>query len=397
MNILLLVDGTPSDDASGGNLTILGMLQAMCLKENIVTLLNVQKLKTSMYSYRSGKSGPSLELTREIDVTSSSTIKFWAKFVGDVPGFAFQEFVSELHTNEMFELVLTYHWNGAAALPKLPGVVCISLLGDPLHTPYELQIERRSDPFSRVKLALIKFQLKRIMRMCIKNSTHVGAFAHGHKLDYEKILGQSCHYLQTPMNTSPRNPSRLRKYQASFDSLQFVHLGATTGTLTRNSLRWLNDHIFDPVNRNPLFSRIDWLFIGRNYSQFVNEFPNILNSPNTRFVDHLEDLDELTGQNSILVVASKIELGIRTRILTAFLLGIPVLSDSSSKFGIPELQDFHNYFEYETVNQFWEKVGTICENPKLLNQVASQAQFDLDQYFSLDNFYQGIQKISKNS
>jgi glycosyltransferase involved in cell wall biosynthesis len=61
-----------------------------------------------------------------------------------------------------------------------------------------------------------------------------------------------------------------------------------------------------------------------------------------RLLGHLEQPDEELKTADALLVPSRIPLGIRVRIVTAFSYGCPVVTHESSRLGIPELDHGRN-------------------------------------------------------
>lgn len=390
--ILLLTDGDPNDTSNGGNLTILGILQSLCSHGHEVTLINTSKFMSQIQVYKWDES--KLQKQSEEPISARSSRNKISDFVGSFPGLSFRSEVDRLNTEGQFDAVFSYHWNGASAIPKGLNLPIFCFLGDPLDIPYSFQVHGNKSISAKLRIYFVQSILRFQMQRFIPKNAVIGVFSFGHTKYYSKILKRKCNYVRTPIQSKLISTYTRSDRLSNSNSITLVHLGVPTGTVTRNSLNWLDKVIFPIVESDSVLSSIRWLFIGQNFSDYQYQFPQIFSSTKVSFVDHIQDLGELDTLRSVLVVPSDIKLGIRTRILTAFQLGMPVLSHSSSEFGIPELRDLHNYYSFTNPDQFIEKLRLIIADPELRAVISEGARSDVSEQFSLRNFYHSIFRMS---
>jgi glycosyltransferase involved in cell wall biosynthesis len=392
--VIIVADGEPNDQSNGGNLTILGILKAMSLHYDEVYFFNSSAEETSLKIHKNGE----LSSIKNLKISTSFARKknFLGEFVGFFPGSGFKDTLTQLCEEFDFELVISYHWNGAAAVSNGIKAKVICLLGDPLDLPYSFQFSKKISISAKIKIKLIQLLLRYFMRKFVPSRAQIGVFSFGHIEHYEEIFKRKCNYIRTPIIIKKEIKTHSNNYIRSPSSLTLLHLGIPSGTVTRRSLEWLDKFVFPQLNETSHLSRINWLFVGKNFELYEKVFPNIFISDRVKFVNHVEDFSNLPTDSTILVVPAQIELGIRTRILTAFNFGIPVLSHKSSEFGIPELEDLRNYFAFTDLGEFFEKVELILTDPNLRISISQQARFDLEQLFSVEAFYNSAKLLFFN-
>ncbi|HQV06866.1 MAG TPA: glycosyltransferase [Chitinophagaceae bacterium] len=157
--------------------------------------------------------------------------------------------------------------------------------------------------------------------------------------------------------------SDLQNIYQSGSSNRLLFLGNEEHFPNKDGLDWFLTKIFPMVvKENPAANLI---VTGEWTNDFTIKFKNLP----VQFPGFVDDLHEFLS-SAILIVPIRIGGGIRIKILSAMVKGLPIVSTSVGAHGIPYLQSGNNIFIEDGAIQFANRVNQLLQSPALRNKLS---------------------------
>lgn len=234
------------------------------------------------------------------------------------------------------DVAFVYHWDALAATDGL-AIPRFGAVGDP---PQLSHLYRFRDelPHPRALRRIVRLQtqlrvqpgvLVRLLNACAAS----GAFAAHHAAWLRSHGAAGCRYLHTPVPDVAGAQWREQREAALADAPASVLLiGHLKGVVTLEGLRRFAKEILPRLEEAGVETRI-----AGGYDP-PSDLSRALDRPSVRLLGHLEGAEDELRRARALIVPNSIPLGIRVRIITAWSLGVCVVSHVANTGGIPELE-----------------------------------------------------------
>ena len=242
------------------------------------------------------------------------------------------------------DAVFVYHFEGLAA-SRTVDAPRLAAVGDPPHLPVWYRL-RDGLPHPRALRGLVRVQAVlrhqpdlavRLLNEC----SACGAFAAHHAARLRRRGAVDCEYLRTPVPDPLGDGWRAeRDRMTAHRRPRLLLLGHLRGIVTIDGLRVFAQQVLPTLERRLGADGFEVRVVGGH--EPPPEVRRAFARPSVRLLGHLEQPDEELKTADALLVPSRIPLGIRVRIVTAFSYGCPVVTHESSRLGIPELDHGRN-------------------------------------------------------
>jgi len=229
-----------------------------------------------------------------------------------------------------------YHWDALAATHGL-AVPRLGAVGDPPQLSHLYRFrEELPHPRALRRVFRLQAQLRLQPRLLVRllNACEAsGAFAAHHAAWLRAHGAHDCRYLHTPVpDVAGANWREQRDAAIAFAPPSVLLVGHLKGVVTLEGLRRFVKEILPRLEEAGVETRI-----AGGYHP-PPDLERALDRPSVRLLGHVENADAEFRRSHVLLVPNAIPLGIRVRIVTAWSLGVAVVSHDANAQGIPELE-----------------------------------------------------------
>ena len=203
---------------------------------------------------------------------------------------------------------------------------------------------------------------------CLKQYDGVVTFSGVDKAELEKSIPVKVFNSPFPVENQPN--INTEKFQIE----KVIFLGGESHYPNLDGLHWFLSS-FNWAENHSVKIKI----IGRWSQAIVDHYKDL------KYVEFLGFVDDLNGylKNSVMIVPLRIGSGIRTKILEAFTLGVPVISTSIGIEGIPAVDRKH-YFKADTIQEFEVVIEELTKNPSQAIEIAERSKVELSPLYEVD-------------
>jgi glycosyltransferase involved in cell wall biosynthesis len=162
-------------------------------------------------------------------------------------------------------------------------------------------------------------------------------------------------------------------------NLNMLHLGGLSHFPTFRSIAFLLEEVF-PLLAPAVLERIRLDVAGtvpdephvRRIVEIASRYPHV------RFRGFIPNIRDAYAGVDVHLVAATEATGLRTRIIEAFALGVPVISTTIGARGIAGLRPGENIFIADQAPAYAELLSTLAVNGEALQRVSQQAKATYD-------------------
>lgn len=229
---------------------------------------------------------------------------------------------------------------------------------------------------------------RRILNYARKNCAFSLGFKHlslvtlcpYHSLDY-KLKGFNFGVLPwfSPANQKLANQQLLHLSSTKVkSSIKILHLGDLRTSASMSSLKMLS-LIFKSLRRFSVKTDFEFLMVGVTSASAERSLLRDVGS-DTRFkvtfAGSCDDLSPYIAASDMMIAPMDKRSGIRTRVITAFASGLPVIAHHSCSFNLPYAIDGHHWLLASNPHELSMAIIALVDNPALRLRLASNA-YDL--------------------
>ena len=244
--VVFIVSAVPSPYSGGGELTVIGIIEAVSRWADRVILLPLTKVpEKDIGSFAYSNDNAKLEVDYCLESAD------WEKKSAETRDMF--EAVAEKFRQICPRLVLAYHFPASKYLKYFqPFSSTVALLGDPPFLPFYYGERLRKAGSSGFRALIkgirdrlyIKRQKKRI-RDDLVGSDYIFAFASHHAIDFSELISSPVSYIHTPIPSglgySNSKTIRLENKEVN-EVFEVLHMGHLSGTATLSGLLSLADY-----------------------------------------------------------------------------------------------------------------------------------------------------------
>jgi glycosyltransferase involved in cell wall biosynthesis len=351
---LVMGGGVPNPTASGGSLTTWTVLHHLLDRGHDVTVFVLRD--PEHYSPTDTSEAERVRTVRElgvdvVELTSRATEYFRTLERGPLDRVrrAFRPLDEELEPTLVdapevrsaiedsgIAAAFVYHWDALAAthglaLPRLGAV------GDPPQLSHLYRF-REELPHPRALRRVVRLQAQlrlqpRLLARLLSACELRGAFAAHHAAWLRAHGVPDCRYLHTPVpDSAGPDWQEHRDAAIAYAPPSVLLVGHLKGVVTLEGLRRFAKEILPRLDAAGVETRI-----AGGYDP-PPDLARLLDRPSVRLLGHVEGAEAEFRRAQALLVPNAIPLGVRVRIVTAWSLGVAVVSHEANAQGIPELE-----------------------------------------------------------
>ena len=234
-------------------------------------------------------------------------------------------------------------------------------------------------------LIYFKYFLTKVIEYHTINSAKLVFTASSTECDYyKKIGGEKVKLLPYYF---PESPTDIEKeYNLSNKIIKMLHLGSLDAKLPYLSLHNIIKYIYPSMNPSDL--NLFELNVVGNFSNIKN-YPMIEEAydkyKNIRLLGYIENLESIWRESDVLLVASDIEIGIRTKIIESIRFKVPVLAMRETAKGIKKLENNKNILLANDFEEFFNYIVKIYSGDIDLEKLANNAYRTVGSFYSKEN------------
>ena len=393
--VIFITDAFPHKFHGGGNVTSLNVLKSLKNIFNVyVIFLNSRRENLKKKNYKVNKK--LFFINQKLD--KKSVFRFFPLKLIHIFLFLHSKneinsIISSINPKKIF----CYGYDSMSVCYDLQNVKKIAMVGDPPYLPlfYRIVILKKYFFFKKI-LTIIYFYFfytlktkiyKKHILSLIKRFDKVGAFAHHHA--HEDLR---CEYFRTPID-KPRNIFRSED-KNNKHILHIIHVGHMRGTVTFDGICNLVFNVIPKIQEKNKDIKIKVTLVGKYYDDLPLELRTRINFYGFfKFVGHINPIEKIFKNGSLLIVPNEIDLGVRVRILTALAYGLPVVTHSSNLRGIPELRNNYNCIVGKNSDQLAQGCIKIFKDNFLEKKLVKNSKITFNNFFSIKSFKQFIKNI----
>ena len=201
---------------------------------------------------------------------------------------------------------------------------------------------------------------------------------------YKKIGGEKVKLLPYYFPESPNEIEK--KYNLKNKIIKMLHLGSLDAKLPYLSLHNIIKHIYPLINSSDL--NLFELNVVGSFSK-IKGYPWIEEAcdkyKNIKLLGYIENLESIWRESDVLLVASDIEIGIRTKIIESIRFKVPVLAMCETAKGIKELENNKNILLANDFEEFLNYIVKIYSRDIDLKKLADNAYRTVGSFYSKEN------------
>ncbi len=286
------------------------------------------------------------------------------------------------------KLVICYHYEPLVALYKKNYRIFV-MFGDPTQKVIEqFFFKKISKNFIlnliyKLQLGIILSILNRLYKEITKNSEKVFFFA-SHYVKWSKLIGVNSSYIRTPLYD---NFNKIRGKTKKFSILM---IGDLSGTVTKSGLDFFFKKIYPKLLMKIGQKNFEVNIVGRNYKNYKKKYSEYIN---INFLGRVEPADKFFLNSDLILTPNTIDLGIRVRLITALGYGCPIVTHSSNKKGIPEIQNNFNALVANSSEGITNHILKLYKDKFLKKKLITNGKKTFKKNFSHEVFYKNIGKL----
>ncbi len=288
------------------------------------------------------------------------------------------------------DAIFCFHFDILSALYTTTIAPIIFYAGDPWHLPAYFRWKMKAPSFRKYFVDLprylifakaVKQCMFEMMRRCKKNAA---VAAHDAAWFRKKRYGYNTSYFRIPV-TDPLGGRwnvelvRVRKSKSKF---RILFIGGLGGTTTNWALRFLVNELLPELEKRGIVDQFELHHVG--VGKLADEFRSLASRPYIRMKGYVEDIGAEFLSADIVLEPTPIDLGIRTRIITAFSYGSCVITHQANTRGIPEILHENNALVANTGKGFADAILRVLQDERLRERLGANARSTFEQYFSED-------------
>lgn len=402
MHVMLVTQGVPNAHTAGGALTawslMIGLLEKG-VRVSVCALLvpnDPYKDKQYLYTEECKKHGAEIFVLSE-NIIKNNKINSLSKIlnrtfnlkVQDVYKHAnclseVQRYIDELKP----DVLLSYHFEGLAAIYKIKNVPKLALVGDPTHLPIFHNWRAREFSFSgsylkaTIAAFFALFQHPKCMIEMLNSCEACGAFAAHHAEWFRHNGAKKCEYYQTPMpDIIGQNWRQRRDQYKKKDKYKILMVGHLRGTATRLGVELFAKGILPVLEKTLPKDSFEVHIVGAFSEMLPLKIKNLLNNPSIKIRGYVDSIEEEFLSSDILLVPTLVKLGIRVRIITGFSFGCCIVAHEANALGIPEMRHGKNALLGKDGNTMAKVIITALNNDNLRHSLENASRDTFKNFF----------------
>jgi len=215
---------------------------------------------------------------------------------------------------------------------------------------------------------------------CLRKFDAIVTFSDSDKKTLEREV-------QLPIFVSPfsiNDTDRINSNNFRLESL--VYLGGEDHYPNKDAVEWFLNNCYPIIKMQ--FPTLKIKIIGKWSSNTIQKYKHLTNVLFLGFVENLY----LELNNSAMIVPLRIGSGIRTKILEAFAMGVPVISSTIGIEGIVA-KDKDHFFKADSITEYLYAIQTLTDNPSIAQRLINNAINDIVPTYKKENCAQQRSKI----
>ncbi|MFC1593796.1 glycosyltransferase [Candidatus Omnitrophota bacterium] len=289
--------------------------------------------------------------------------------------------------------ILAGSYEGLFALTEIDPIPIFALLGDPYHLVrwYSWRYNLPNKSFVRnmrsavISIAYSVIVNKRIKKMFKKTALR-GAIAPQHARWYSRFAGRECIHYRGPVEDVIGNAWRAeRKKQKTLGKkYKLIHVGNTGGTTNRPGIQDFVRVILPYLDTHLGRGMFEIHFLGHT----LNPEPSLKKVCKERddviLRGQVDPINNELLSADLMFVPNPIRMGNRTRIVTAWSFGCPVVTHIANTVGIPEIQHKKNALVSCNAREMGKHIIELLSDVELQNNLAENGRKTFEELFELN-------------
>ena len=288
--------------------------------------------------------------------------------------------------------ILAYSYEGVFATEQVTGLPIFALLADPYHLvrwnawwyscyKNNVMTNLKEGISSLVYHVLINRQLKR----GLKKTAHRGAIAAHHAQWYGRFDGRGCRYYcgRLEDTAGPRWQELRAAQRRGLKKYKLIHVGNTGGTTNRPGIIDFVQTILPRLEEKLGTDRSEIHFLGHAENAEPCLKAVCTKKKNIILRGQVSPIDDEFLSADLMFVPNPITLGNRTRIISSWSFGCPVVSHTANIWGIPQLRHDDNVLLSRNGHEMAEQIVSVLSQPKLAARLSLNGRRDFEAYFDL--------------